>query len=356
MNIPGKFFSWIMACITTVSYTIVVNGKPTRPFDARRGVRQGGSLSPYLFVIAMEYLTRILKTLKEKPDFNYHLRCEKLHIVQLSFADDLLMFYRGDVVSIKLLYECFDQFSKASGRLQLIKSVLFVIQSFWSQIFPLPKKIIQGIETICKRFLWTGETENKAKALVAWKQLCWPKSAGGLNITDILIWNRAVLIKHLWNINKKKDRLWIQWIHTYYIKQQKILGAIKYLNEASIGIEEVMNMREYSIRLVYDKLKGELPKVEWKRLIYCSLCGRATESHDHLFLKCNYSTVIWRKLLQWLGITRDVQWWNDEIQWAERNWRTFRGTQRSCEELIRMIVQEFVQELKMEDEEIGEEE
>ncbi|XP_070018870.1 uncharacterized protein [Nicotiana sylvestris] len=310
------------------------------------------------------------------------------------------------------------KFLSYAGRLQLIKSVLFAIQSFWSQIFPLPKKIIRGIDTICKRFLWTGETKNKAKALVVWKQLCWPKSAGGLNITDILIWNRAALIKHIWNIDKKKDRVWIQWIYTYYFKQQvvwnvkvkqavwltqKILCATKYLNEASIGIKEVMNMQEYSIRLVYDKLRGELPKVEWKRLVCnnirnpkwifnlylailgrlymrdillgwgiaicsdCSLCGRATESHDHLFFKCNYSTVIWRKLLQWLGITRDVHGWNDEIQWTvrhaagkkqiyviyrmllacvvyyiwqERNWRTFRGTQRSCEELIRMIVQE----------------
>ncbi|XP_070014502.1 uncharacterized protein [Nicotiana sylvestris] len=341
-----------MTCVTTVSYTIFVNGKPTRPFDARRGVRQGGPLSPYLFVLAMEYLTRILKTLKEKPDLNYHPRCETLHIVQLSFADDLLLFCRGDVVSINYYMgvQVFPQAPYLSGRLQLIKSVLFAIQSFWSQIFPLPKNIIQGIEIICKRFLWTGETENRAKALVAWKQLSWPKSAGGLNITYILIWNRDALIKHLWNINKKKDCLWIQWIHTYYIKQQKILGTTKYLNEANIGIEEVMNMQEYSIRFVYDKLRGELPKVEWKRLICnnisspkwifnlylailgrlytrdrlmgwgiaicsdCSLCGRATESHDHLFFKCNYSTVIWRKLLQWLGITRDVQGWNDKIQ------------------------------------------
>lgn len=81
-----------MRCVTTVSYSIVINSKPTVQFDAKRGVRQGDPLSPYLFVLAMEYFTRLLKDLKNKPDFNFHPRCEKLNIVQLSFTDDLLLF------------------------------------------------------------------------------------------------------------------------------------------------------------------------------------------------------------------------------------------------------------------------
>lgn len=63
----------------------------------------------------IEYLTRLLRTLKENPEFNYHPRCEKLGIIQLGFADDLLMFCRGDVVSASLLFDYFQQFSKASG-------------------------------------------------------------------------------------------------------------------------------------------------------------------------------------------------------------------------------------------------
>ncbi|XP_070057899.1 uncharacterized protein [Nicotiana tomentosiformis] len=252
-----------------------------------------------------------------------------------------------------------------AGRLQLIKSVLIAIQSFWSQIFPLPKKIILKIETICKRFLWTGQTKGNNKVLVAWKQLCWPKSAGGLNITDILTWNRAAILKQLWNLCKKKDRLWIQWMHTYYIKQhviwnvnvkqaswltRKILGATKYLNEANIGVEKVMNAMRYSIRDMYNKLRGEFPKAEWRRLICnnnsspkcififylailgklytrdmlitwgilanpsCSLCERGTEDHVHLFFKCTYSATVWRKLLYWIGVNRDVARWNEEVK------------------------------------------
>lgn len=55
-----------------------------------------------------------------------------------------------------------------------------------------------------------------------------------------------------WNVNVRQA-FWLA---------HKILGAAKYLNETNIGVEEVMNIQEYFIRLVYDKFRGELPKVE----------------------------------------------------------------------------------------------
>lgn len=63
----------------------------------------------------MKYLTRLLKQLKQNLDFNYHLRCATLNVLQLSFADDMLLFSRGDTTSIKLLFELFTTFLNALG-------------------------------------------------------------------------------------------------------------------------------------------------------------------------------------------------------------------------------------------------
>jgi len=38
---PPRVTKWIMQCVTTVTYSIQINGHSTTPFKARRGVRQG---------------------------------------------------------------------------------------------------------------------------------------------------------------------------------------------------------------------------------------------------------------------------------------------------------------------------
>ena len=78
-----------------------------------------------------------------------------------------------------------------AGRLQLIKSVVFGMQSYWAQIFVLPKKIIKLVEAVCRSFLWTGTGEISRKALVAWERVCQPGSAGGLNVINLQLWNKA---------------------------------------------------------------------------------------------------------------------------------------------------------------------
>ncbi|XP_056688114.1 uncharacterized protein [Spinacia oleracea] len=83
-----------------------------------------------------------------------------------------------------------------AGRLQLIRSVLFGIQLYWSQIFVMPKKVMKEIQRICRCFLWAGSEGGSRKGLVAWEHLCLPKSCGGWNLKDLTIWNKASITKH----------------------------------------------------------------------------------------------------------------------------------------------------------------
>lgn len=93
-----------------------------------------------------------------------------------------------------------------SGRLQLVKSVLFEMQTYWAQIFILPKKIIGLVNIVYKTFLWTGSNNCSRKALVAWRNMCKPQTTGGLKVINIFTWNRAAICKLLWAVEQKKDK------------------------------------------------------------------------------------------------------------------------------------------------------
>jgi hypothetical protein len=93
-----------------------------------------------------------------------------------------------------------------AGRLQLIRSVLFAVTTYWMQVFPLPKQVIKQIEAICRSFLWSGKDEISRKVPVAWEKICEPKISGGLNVISLIEWNQATIGKLLWNLQSKADK------------------------------------------------------------------------------------------------------------------------------------------------------
>ncbi|GJR26783.1 putative RNA-directed DNA polymerase, eukaryota, reverse transcriptase zinc-binding domain protein [Tanacetum coccineum] len=111
-----KMIKWIMACVTSTSFSININGDLNEYFKGKRGLRQRDLISPYLFTLVMEILTLILKCKIRKDDaFKYHNKCDKQKIVNICFTDDLILFVRAEVHSAKITFDVLEEFKEASG-------------------------------------------------------------------------------------------------------------------------------------------------------------------------------------------------------------------------------------------------
>lgn len=60
-NFPDKLVELIMSCVSSVSTSLLFNGGCLDSFCPSRGFRQGDPLSPYLFIICMEYLGHLIE-------------------------------------------------------------------------------------------------------------------------------------------------------------------------------------------------------------------------------------------------------------------------------------------------------
>ncbi|XP_058783262.1 uncharacterized protein LOC131657933 [Vicia villosa] len=94
LGFPYKYVQWIMACVETVSYRFALNGEPSDLLKAKRGV---------------------LQSLKDNPGFRFHPKCKKLNIVNVCFADDIILFSKADMNSIRILMDKVKEFSQATG-------------------------------------------------------------------------------------------------------------------------------------------------------------------------------------------------------------------------------------------------
>ena len=126
MGLPPQFILWIRVCISTATFSVSVNGSLEGFFTSARGIRQGCSLSPYLYVILNNVLSKMLNRAACEHQFEYHPQCKKVQLTHISFADDILVFTDGSVRSLRGVLTVMDKFATISGlHINATKSSIF---------------------------------------------------------------------------------------------------------------------------------------------------------------------------------------------------------------------------------------
>ncbi|MCH93433.1 putative ribonuclease H protein, partial [Trifolium medium] len=118
MNFPQNIVNTIMKCVSTVSFSILVNGKPTKTFLPERGLRQGDPLSPYLFIICADVLSALITQAQQSQLIHgVKIAPGAPEITHLFFADDSLMFCRANQEETTQMHSILTQYQHASGQL-----------------------------------------------------------------------------------------------------------------------------------------------------------------------------------------------------------------------------------------------
>ncbi|GJR58948.1 RNA-directed DNA polymerase, eukaryota, reverse transcriptase zinc-binding domain protein [Tanacetum coccineum] len=73
-----------------------------------------------------------------------------------------------------------------------------------------------------KKFLWNNGKSCKGKAKVAWLEFYKLKDQGGLGFKSLELWNKTLLVKHLWNMASRKESLWVKWINVVKLKKMSV--------------------------------------------------------------------------------------------------------------------------------------
>ncbi|RVW74330.1 LINE-1 retrotransposable element ORF2 protein [Vitis vinifera] len=188
MGFGEKWIGWIRWCISTASFSVLVNGSPTGFFRSSRGLRQGDPpLSPYLFVLGMEALSSLINR-AVRGGFLSGCRIGGregvgIQVTHLLFADDTLVFCDDSQEQLAFLSWLLMWFEAISGlRINLNKSEILPVGRVENAKL-LAAELGYKVGSLPSTYLglplgashksvkvWEGVEERMRKKLALWKR------------------------------------------------------------------------------------------------------------------------------------------------------------------------------------------
>ena len=104
LGFPEKWIERVMTCVTTTSFSILLDGKPYGNVFPSRGIRQGDPLSPYLFLLYAEGFTSLLAKAENDGKIHGASICKGTpKVSNLLFTDDSLLFCKATQNEVEVI-------------------------------------------------------------------------------------------------------------------------------------------------------------------------------------------------------------------------------------------------------------
>jgi hypothetical protein len=117
MGFPNNLVQTIMKCVSSVTFSILVNGQPSQSFKPNRGIRQGDPLSPYLFILCADVFSNMISDKQNQSLINGLAIAQNApKISHLFFADDSLIFCKANKEEVAHLKAIFEEYQRISGQ------------------------------------------------------------------------------------------------------------------------------------------------------------------------------------------------------------------------------------------------
>ena len=116
MGFRDRWISLIMMCVTSVPFSVLINGEPKGSITPSRGIRQGNPISPYLFLLCGEGLSAMIKK-KEREGLIRGVATARQapRISLLFFVDDSIIFCRATVAECEQVAKVLEMYEEESG-------------------------------------------------------------------------------------------------------------------------------------------------------------------------------------------------------------------------------------------------
>ncbi|XP_028082842.1 uncharacterized protein LOC114284149 [Camellia sinensis] len=223
MGFDSKWVHWVMECVSTVSFSIFANGEKKASFVPSRGLRQGDPLSPYLFIIVADVLSKLIShSLQNREIFGFKITRLCPTLTHLFFADDMLLFLKAEDTECQKILDLLKVYYEASGQRGRFKSAAFefIIEKVISKLQGWKQKLLSqaGREILI---------EVVVQAIPSYAMLALSKFQGGLGFCDFQAFNSALLARQGWRLVKYPNSFCARILKGIYFPHTDFMHASK---------------------------------------------------------------------------------------------------------------------------------